>query len=148
MLRIPIIAIAMFLCLSPSINAATLFEDDFSNGLDNWTLNPGGGAIEIIEDKPPEYGTEVLSLSIVPDINIMAFVKDLNFTDGYIEMLWKDDALGDGLDADGTLVARDQVGDFRDCYMVELDEDTGVHIAIKTNDAENVPGHSCRHQDQ
>jgi len=55
-----------------------------------------------------------------------AIVKDLVFTDGIIEVLWKDANLPE--DADGPLLARIQAAEA--WYLLEVDTDTGLHFDV------------------
>lgn len=106
--------------------AVTLFEDDFSGNLDAWELTLGGGTIEIGTSDPPEYGPNVVIMDQAAGVNTLAFVIDLEFTDGIIEILWKDANLPE--DADGPLIARTQAGEA--WYLFEVDTDTGLHFDV------------------
>jgi hypothetical protein len=116
-----------FVSLFSIARAATLFEDDFTQGLDNWELTLGGGIIETGNSDPPEYGPKVLIMDQAAGVNTLAFVKDLEFTDGIIEILWKDANLPE--DADGPLIARKQPAG-EAWYLLELDTDTGFHFDV------------------
>ena len=109
---LPVLLLFVFLSslsLLPIAQAATLFEDDFTQGLDDWELTLTGGTIEIGNSDLPEYGPKVLIMSQAAGSNTLAFVKDLEFTDGIIEVLWRDANLPE--DADGPLIARKQPSD-------------------------------------
>jgi hypothetical protein len=121
-----ILALAI-VSLSSIARAATLFEDDFTQGLDNWELTLAGGTIEIGNGDPPEYGPKVLIMDQAAGSNTLAFVKDLEFTDGIIEVLWRDANLPE--DADGPLIARKQPAG-EAWYLLELDTDTGFHFDV------------------
>jgi hypothetical protein len=107
--------------------AVTLFEDDFSGDLGDWELTLGGGTIEIGSSDPPEYGPKVLIMNQASAVNTLAVVKDLEFTDGIIEILWRDANLPE--DVDGPLIARKQPAG-ENWYLLELDTDTGLHFDI------------------
>lgn len=120
------LALATVLVFSTA-EAVTLFEDDFSGDLDAWELILGGGTIETGTSDPPEYGPKVLIMDQASGVNMLAIVIDLEFTDGIIEILWKDAGLPE--DADGPLIARKQpVGE--SWYLLELDTDTGFHFDV------------------
>jgi hypothetical protein len=116
-----------FVSLFSIAQAAILFEDDFTQGLDNWELTEGGGTVEIGNSDPPEYGPKVLIMDQAAGSNTLAIVKDLEFTDGIIEVLWKDANLPE--DADGPLIARKQP-EGEAWYLLELDTDTGFHFDV------------------
>lgn len=140
-MRVILISLSFLLCLFLYAQAATLFEDDFKGDLSQWDLIPGNGDIKIVKDDPPEHGPEVMEASVASGTNCLAYVKNLTFTDGFIEVLWKDmDWTKDSnMDSDGPIVFRDQNGDFNNCYLIELDQDTGLHIATITGGNENTP---------
>ena len=120
--------------LAASAGAGTLFEDDFSAGMDNWEIvGPGDVDIKTDNSAPAGYGPEVLFMTEpASGSDLMAFVKDLNVTDGFYELLWKDVALPE--DTDGPMWFRGQ--DMQagpqtgSGYLVELDTDTGLHIGV------------------
>jgi hypothetical protein len=127
--------------------AKTLYEDTFASGkLDRYLL-AGAHAKEVSIKKtnPPEFGPNVLDMPELPHVdNTLAVVKGLEFKNGIIEVLWRDTALPE--DADGPLFFRGQLADpnnaataFQNCYLVELDTDTGLHVAIIAGGNENIP---------
>ena len=137
------IAIWVGSCLALSglpVFARTLFEDNFSAGMDSWEI-VGPGEVDVINDNnaPAGYGPKVLSM-IEPasGSDLMAFVKDLIVNDGYYELLWKDAALPE--DTDGPLWFRGQDAlagpQSGNGYLVELDTDTGLHIGVLKNGTE------------
>ena len=131
-LKLTLILVLMFsLCVFAG--AKTLFEDDFSKGTDKWELIPGAGKIEIGKGSPPEFGPNVL-LASSPSGDTLAFVKDFTFTDGIIDLLWRDKEIGEGgvddKDADGPLIARMQAKDLNNGCLVEFDKGDGLHFDI------------------
>ncbi|HIE28481.1 TPA: hypothetical protein EYP66_14470 [Candidatus Poribacteria bacterium] len=117
-------------------NAETLFEDDFSAGTTKWEIFAGNGSVDLKESNPPKYGPKVLSIRSV-DKNAVAFIKDFSFTDGIIEVLWKDAELP-AEDADGPLFARVQAPEHANGYFGELDTDPGLHIGMLQKGIEKV----------
>lgn len=121
--------------LAVSAESKTLFEDDFSDGAtleNNWELSEGAGSVELDKDTPPEYGPDVMVVNS-PSGNTIAYVQSLgiDFTDGYVEILWCDADIPE--DADGPLVARAQGMDeagFNSSYLIEWDADTGLHLDV------------------
>ena len=126
-----------------TVQAEILFEDDFSSGnLDRYILTWGVRQekdivknAKIIKSDPPEHGPEALSLDEQPhDTNLLAIIKDLEFSDGFIQLLWIDAALPE--DADGPIFFRSQMDPkdpntaFDAAILVELDTDTGLHFDI------------------
>jgi len=120
-----------------SINdAKTLFEDDFSAGTTKWEIFAGNGSVDLKESNPPKYGPKVLSIRSV-DKNAVVFVKGLSFTDGIIEVLWKDAGLP-AEDTDGPLFTRVQAPEHANGYLGELDADPGLHIGMLQEGIEKV----------
>lgn len=128
-----ILLIAVSVLFASTIRAKTLFEDDFSKGTDKWELFPGQGEITIEKGSPPEYGPNVLLVSS-PSGNTLAFVKDFTFTDGIIDLLWRDKEIAEGevadRDTDGPLMARMQALDFNSGCLLEFDKGDGLHFDI------------------
>lgn len=127
LLGIPLVVLLLSF-LSLSLWAETLVEFDFSKEeeLNKWVfLEPEG--VELEKSNPPEYGPGVLVMTTAG--HAVGFVKDFKFTDGIIEVLWRDANLPE--DADGPLAARSATTDNADdAYTMELDTDTGFHITI------------------
>lgn len=121
------VGIVCLIFVSIIAEADTLFEDDFSQGLDNWELIEAGGTIETGKGDPPEYGPDILIMEQAAGVNTLAVVKELEFTDGIIEILWKDANLPEN--ADGPLIARKQEAG-ESWYLLELDTDTGFHFDV------------------
>ncbi len=121
-------------------DAETLFEDNFNAGMDNWEII-GPGEVDVKNDAsaPAGYGPKVLFMTEAGSgSDLMAFVKDLVVTDGFYEILWKDEGLPE--DADGPLWFRGQDAEggpqVGNGYLVELDTDTGLHIGVTKNGTE------------
>jgi len=112
------------------VSAKTLYETDFSKGADDWDLMAGGGTIELGKDNSaPNHGPDVLTMDdtlAVAETPTIAYIRDLIFTDGIIQILWKDGRLPE--DTDGPISARAQDETFPLSYDIELDTDTGLHI--------------------
>lgn len=124
--------------ISISTFAKTIFEDDFSLGMDNWTIW-GPLDVKVGEDNsaPAEYGPDVL---IIPNMQAViggVYVNNLTVEDCILEVLWKDSALPE--DADGILMARIDIEALEEAgggdqwpkdkgYIMELDTDTGFHM--------------------
>lgn len=124
------IVITLFFGLSTFVGAKTLYETKFSNGAKDWNLMAGGGKIELAKDNTaPVHGPDVLIMDdtlAVATTPTIAYIKDLIFTDGIIQVLWKDGRLPE--DTDGPISARAQDETFPLSYDIELDTDTGLHI--------------------
>jgi hypothetical protein len=134
-------------------SAKTLFEDDFDSGkLDKYILSGAMSKnVKVKASNPPEHGPNVLLMPALPHVdNVLALVKSLVFKDGIIQVLWADVELPE--DTDGPFFFRGQIGKgdpndpkldpkaiFDNSYLVELDTDTGLHVAIITAGAENIP---------
>lgn len=133
----------LILLSSVAAQAKILFEDDFSSGnLDRYILTWGAKKekdiaknTKIVKSDPPEHGPNVLSMDEQPhDTNLLAIIKDLEFSDGFIQLLWIDAGLPE--DADGPIFFRGQMDPkdpktaFDATILVELDSDTGLHFDI------------------
>lgn len=131
------VAIVLSFGLSVFVSAKTIYETNFSRGANDWDLMAGGGKIELSKDNSaPAHGPDVLIMddtlanAATPTV---AYIKDLIFTDGIIQVLWRDGRLPE--DTDGPISARAQNKTFPQSYDLELDTDTGLHI--ETGDAAN-----------
>ena len=139
------VAVSAFLVFvfSMVVDAKVLFQDDFSSGdLDKYEFSwedkkPKEIAenAKIINSDSPKHGPKALSMEEQPHVgNLLAMIKDFEFEDGYIEMLWIDADLPE--DADGPLFFRGDLGqkEVKDIYgnsiLVELDTDTGLHFDV------------------
>jgi hypothetical protein len=116
--------------LSAIAGAKTLYETDFSKGAGDWDLIAKGGKITLDKDNTaPVHGPDVLILDDTAAIDTtptLAYIKNLVFTDGIIQILWKDGRLPE--DTDGPITARAQNEEFMQSYDFELDTDTGLHV--------------------
>jgi hypothetical protein len=128
-------SMAVLALLAASVaEAETLFEDDFSAGMDNWEIiGPGETDIKTDNSAPAGYGSKVLFMTEAgTGSDLMAFAKGVTVTDGFYEILWKDVGLPE--DTDGPLWFRgqdEQSGpNTGNGYLVELDTDTGLHIGV------------------
>ncbi|MBM3237647.1 hypothetical protein FJZ31_15260 [Candidatus Poribacteria bacterium] len=131
---ITLIIVLPYFLLCVLASAKTLFEDNFKKGTDNWELIPGQGKIEIGKGSPPEYGPNVFLASSPGGTDTLAFVKDFTFTDGIIDVLWRDKEIAEGgvddREADGPLITRMQAKDLTKGCLVEFDKGDGLHFDI------------------
>lgn len=122
----------------PLSEGKTLFETDFNEGFDEakWVI-VGNPKVEVKDDNSaPQYGPKVLSVD--NDASIMGiYLKDFDFADGIIEVLWKDvEVLGNpDRDVDGPLFARANIEESAKNrmwvgYVMELDADSGFHVNV------------------
>lgn len=128
----------LLVLLSVSALTKTIFEDDFSGGMDNWTVwGPLDVEISTDNSAPAEYGPKVLSIPNLQGVLGGIYVNDLVVDDCILEVLWKDAALPE--DADGILMARFDLELLEGAaggnawpqnggYLMELDTDSGFHV--------------------
>ena len=127
------LSVMVSLCLGSLAVGATLFEDDFNDGDGKWTLLPGAGDVSIQRTGTPEFGPNAMVLSITKG-DAVAFADLPAFSDGFIEVLWRDREIADGgvddRDADGPVFFRAQGEAFAHTYLVEHDIDIGFHFDV------------------
>ena len=131
-----ILSTLIFLALNAQ--ATTLFETDFRDGWDeNQWVVVGQPTIEATDDDTaPEFGPQILSID--NDASIMGiYLKEFEFTDGIVEVLWKDAEVAQNADrdVDGPLFARANIEESADNamwvgYIMELDADSGFHVNV------------------
>jgi len=127
------------LSVSPSI-AKTLFEDKFNAGMGKWEIiGPGEADIKTDNSAPAGYGPDVLFMTeAASGSDLMAFAKGVFVTDGFYELLWKDVGLPEDTDGPIWFRGQDELSgpNTGNGYLVELDTDTGLHIAVIKNATE------------